>query len=272
MLDELSKRLVGFNEIVEREPLLRGALKTAETDYKNLAKQLSVCRRLAKTGLEQRVMTDLKQVAMESTQFAVNLSTATLGGSDNDCGGALANYAEGDQSYSFSPYGIDRVEFLLSANLGESPRPLAYVASGGELSRLMLTLRTIGTNQQDDSQQGSETLIFDEIDVGIGGRVAEAVGRRLRSLAEMKQVLCVTHQPQIARFADHHYLIEKLVATGRTRTVIKELNLEERVGELARMIGGDEHVQAARETARWLLDHSNKNRGRSSPRRKSSKF
>jgi DNA repair protein RecN (Recombination protein N) len=275
ILDELSGRLAGFNEIAEREPILRNALRIAETDYKTLADQLSNCRHLAKNRLEQRVMNDLKHVAMENAQFIVSLSTADFHASDNvsnNPSGLLEEGLEEDTSGSFSPHGIDHVEFLLSANPGESPRPLAHVASGGELSRLMLTLRTIGTGQKDDNQQEAETLIFDEIDVGIGGRVAEAVGRRLKSLAGTKQVLCVTHQPQIARFADQHYLIEKTVVKGRTQTIIKKLEMDERVGELARMIGGDEQALTARETARWLLEEPDKKRGRSSTGKKSSKL
>lgn len=273
ILGELSERLVSFNEIADREPILREALQIAESDYKTLAGQLSHCRSLAKEKLERRVMIDLKQVAMENAQFIVNIISDSFNESDNveESGSSVTKKGEGKSS-SYTPYGMDRVEFLISANPGESPRSLAHVASGGELSRLMLTLRTIGTTGQAERQQDVESLIFDEIDVGIGGRVAEAVGRRLKALAAAKQVLCVTHQPQIARFADHHYLIEKMVVRGRTQTIVKELNTDERVGELARMIGGDEHAQAARETARWLLDHPDKNRGRTSIGKKSSKL
>jgi DNA repair protein RecN (Recombination protein N) len=153
----------------------------------------------------------------------------------------------------YSPTGADRVEFLLSANQGESPHPLARVASGGELSRLMLTLRTIGMDAEGDAHS-TETVVFDEIDTGIGGAVAEAVGRRLKTLSTVRQVLCVTHQPQIARFADHHYRVDKLIENGRTNTTVKELILEERVGELARMIGGTEEAASTREAARWLLN------------------
>jgi DNA repair protein RecN (Recombination protein N) len=219
-------------------------------------------------------MTDLKHVAMENAQFIASLSTAAAPASDNDSDGFPAHSSEASEvsdENSFSPNGMEQVEFLLSANPGESPRPLAHVASGGELSRLMLTLRTIGTSRK-EPQRGVETLIFDEIDVGIGGRVAGAVGNRLKALASAQQVLCVTHQPQIARFADHHYLIEKLFEKNRTRTLIKELNLDERIGELARMIGGDEEALTARETARWLLDDSVKNKGRAAGAKKSSKL
>lgn len=273
ILDELSTRLTGLTESAEKEPLLRKALQTAEIDYKTLATKLSDCRRQAKNKLEQRVMTDLRHVAMENAQFIVAISDLDSDASDNVQNGdaSESQIASGENEDSFSPYGIEQVEFLLSANPGESPRPLAHVASGGELSRLMLTLRTIGTSRK-ETQQGALTLIFDEIDVGIGGRVAGAVGRRLKALAAAQQVLCVTHQPQIARFADQHYLIEKVFEKKRTRTLVKELNVNERIGELARMIGGDEEASTARETARWLLDDSVKNRKRSAGAKKSSKL
>ena len=271
ILDELSNRLTGLNEITEKEPVLRASLQTAETDYKVSAGKLSDCRQLAKSKLEQRVMNELKHVAMENAQFIASISTASPSASDNDQDGSPSRSEEDGNGISFAPKGMEQVEFLLSANPGESPRPLAHVASGGELSRLMLTLRIIGTSRK-ESQKGVETLIFDEIDVGIGGRVAGAVGRRLKALAAAQQVLCVTHQAQIARFADHHYLIEKLSEKNRTRTLVRELNLNERIGELARMIGGDEEALTARETARWLLDDSLKNRGRAASKKKSSKL
>jgi len=136
---------------------------------------------------------------------------------------------------------------------------LSRVASGGELSRLMLTLRAVaqGATAQSSGRTQGATLVFDEIDVGIGGRVAETVGRRLKTLAEAQQVLCVTHQPQIARFADHHYLVEKREVEGRTMTSVREVRDEARVGELARMIGGSEDVATTRETARWLIESAN---------------
>jgi len=134
----------------------------------------------------------------------------------------------------------------------------------------MLTLRTIWSNgtkvQVEPSPEA--TLVFDEIDTGIGGHVAEAVGRRLKSLAVSQQVLCVTHQPQIARFADHHYAIAKHVEKGRTLTRITELGDNERVTEIARMLGVSQEVATARETARWLLD-SAKEKSPDAPRKSS---
>jgi DNA repair protein RecN (Recombination protein N) len=109
----------------------------------------------------------------------------------------------------------------------------------------------------DESEAHScETIIFDEIDVGIGGRVAEAVGRRLKALSATRQVLCVTHQPQIARFASHHYVVDKSIEQGRTVTTVKKLDREERIGEIARMIGGSEDAASTREAARWMLDNA----------------
>jgi DNA repair protein RecN (Recombination protein N) len=133
----------------------------------------------------------------------------------------------------WSAAGTDRAEFYLSANPGEELRPLARIASGGELSRLMLALRTLTA-----LDTAGKTLIFDEVDAGIGGRVADAVGERLRELGERFQVLCITHLPQIAAYAGTHFKIEKNVERGRTVTRVDRLDLGARVKEVARMIGG----------------------------------
>jgi len=136
----------------------------------------------------------------------------------------------------------------VALNVGEEPRPVTKVASGGELSRIMLALKTVASRWR-----GPRTLIFDEIDVGIGGRVAEIVGERLKQLGERYQVLCVTHQPQIARFADAHYRVVKEVAGGRTQVRVERLGQRERVEELARMLGGREITETARRHARELI-------------------
>ncbi|HEX8140290.1 MAG TPA: DNA repair protein RecN [Pyrinomonadaceae bacterium] len=252
--DELSKRLSGLTNLSEREGELREALKVAEAAYRRNAELLTARRKEAAPALERRVMADLKHVAMEQARFIVKICTAAPPAEEESAEASAVGSSEPLQAQFFTPRGADQVEFLLSANPGESPRPLARIASGGELSRLMLTLRTAGKGAEAAFTEGSETVVFDEIDVGIGGRVAEAVGRRLLTLAGDRQVLCVTHQPQIARFADHHFVVEKGVERGRTITTARELNREERVGELARMIGGAETETATREAARWLLD------------------
>src|SRR6266404_6291461 len=131
---------------------------------------------------------------------------------------------------AFTARGIDRVEFYFSAHVGEGVKPLAKVASGGEASRLMLILKTIA-----NASEYPRTIVFDEIDTGIGGRVSEAVGVKLKRLSASNQVLCVTHQPQIARFADTHLLVSKSVIEGRTAVGLEKLNNKGRVEEIARM-------------------------------------
>lgn len=157
----------------------------------------------------------------------------------------------------WTAHGIDEIEFWLSVNEGEDLKPLAQVASGGELSRIMLTLRTVCSRYGREQSKTADlpTLIFDEIDAGVSGRVAEAVGRRMYKLSERQQVICVTHQAQLARFAAHHYSVTKAIENGRTRTTLHRLNREERVGELAALIGGDARAATPRETARWMLEN-----------------
>ena len=150
-----------------------------------------------------------------------------------------------DQELSSS--GIDKVEFFFSANVGELPKPLARVASGGEASRLMLILQTTA------KAAASKTAVFDEIDAGIGGRVSEAVGLKLKQLAANQQVLCVTHQPQIASQADRHFFVEKKFKGGKTHVAIRELDPAERIEEIARMLAGEQITDAARENARAML-------------------
>lgn len=264
--DELSERLSGLTNLSAREQSLKEALRKAEAEYRAAAQLLTEKRRAAAPELEQRMMADLSSVALEQARFIVRIETATEEQEE-----ASVDVAEADEqstgSSFFTVRGADTVEFLLSANPGETPRPLARIASGGELSRLMLTLRTAAAAQPTAFEETCGTVVFDEIDVGIGGRVAEAVGRRLKMLAQARQVLCVTHQAQIARFADQHFVVEKAVERGRTLTLVKKLNADERVGELSRMIGGSEELETTRETARWLLDNSDLQNRRAGRRR-----
>jgi DNA repair protein RecN (Recombination protein N) len=150
----------------------------------------------------------------------------------------------------FSPTGLEKVEFYLAANPGEESRPLARVASGGELSRIMLALKAL----QFDSQ-GASTLIFDEVDAGIGGHTALAVGTRLSRVARRHQVLCVTHLHQIAALADHHLSVTKVVDHGRTCIKVAALDREQRVEELSRMLGASAESDAVREHVTRLMDH-----------------
>lgn len=235
--DELSGKLSMIADDTDNEQQLVARMEEAKRDYMGTAQLLSDKRRSAAPLLARRVTAALSNVALEQASFLVAIETLRSG-----------------QEELCTAEGIDSVEFLLAANPGEPPRPLAKVASGGELSRLMLVLRTTGTRAH-KSAEHSETLVFDEIDAGIGGRAAEAVGHKLKTLATGTQVVCVTHQPQIARFADQHYVISKTVKNGRTHTCINKMEGDARVRELARMIGGHNVEAATIEAARCLLEN-----------------
>ena len=151
---------------------------------------------------------------------------------------------------SYTKFGCDRLEFLVSANRGEEPRPLSKIASGGELSRIMLAIKSVLAEKDDVN-----TLIFDEIDTGISGRAAGKVGSQLKTLAETHQVICVTHLAQIAAGGDNHLLIEKSAVGGRTSTVVKPLGGDERIREIARIISGGEITESLYNTAKELINN-----------------
>ena len=200
------------------------------------ARQLSGARREAAVTFARAIETELADLAMDKTQFEVRLVTSE---------------AEGQ----WTAAGIDSGEFFLSPNVGEAPRPLARIVSGGELSRIMLALKTLAANATSADHQ-SKTLIFDEVDAGIGGRVASVVGHKLASLGSRFQVLCITHLPQIAAHGRTHFLIEKHVHSRRTMTSVSRLEPDARVAEIARMMGGAAAGEKALASARELLDSS----------------
>jgi DNA repair protein RecN (Recombination protein N) len=195
------------------------------TGFERLAGDLTSRRRSAAESLAKRIRTELKALAMERTVFEVQLQPA-----------------------AWSPSGADSAAFLISANVGEAPRPLEKVASGGELSRIALALKTCVTGAVT-----GRTLVFDEVDAGIGGTAAESVGRRLGALAERNQVLCVTHLAQIAGFAAHHFVVEKKEAKGRTLAVVDELTGEARTREIGRMLSGHRLTPEALRHAEQLI-------------------
>ena len=219
----------------EREQQLTAELQTAQQRYLETARKLHKQRVKAAKALEKAVEQGIAEVAMESARFEVQVNGDL--GSDDVNGAAGRN-------------GIDRVEFYFSANVGEEVKPLARVASGGEASRLMLVLKTVS-----NASEFPRTIVFDEIDSGIGGRVSEAVGIKLKKLSETNQVLCVTHQPQIARFADNHLVVQKEAHDGRTLVNVNKLDRAGRVEEIARMLTGAEITDSARRHARELLKH-----------------
>ena len=148
----------------------------------------------------------------------------------------------------YAPTGLDRVRFLISTNAGEPLKPLSRTASGGELSRMMLAFKAIAADQDDVG-----TMVFDEIDTGISGRMAQVVGEKMAGIGRSRQVICVTHLPQIAAMGDSHHLVEKQEEENRTHTNVRTLSREERIGELARMVGGALESQYALSHAAEML-------------------
>ena len=238
--EELERKL---NEMENKDEVLRKLrveLAQAAEQYLEAARTLSRLRYDAARKLEKQVETEVNELAMKA-RFKVE-----VGGSDE----------EGN----WTSKGFDSVQYLISANPGEPLGPVEEIASGGELSRVMLSLKTTieagmpGRARQHAAKGGGQrTLVFDEIDSGIGGRAAEAVGKKLKQLAATKQVLCVTHLPQIASFADQHFLIEKKESGGRTKTSVRPLDSEERTRELARMISGAKLTDTSIKHAEQML-------------------
>src|SRR5262245_5105949 len=223
---------------------LEAQLRQALDEYEGVSSSLSDLRRNATVKFESAVNAELKDVSLGSARFSVRLLETQKGQLAQKLQTLLAQVDKG----GIRRAGNEDAEFLFSANPGEELRPMNGVASGGELSRLMLALKTITA-----PSLFPKTLIFDEIDVGIGGKVADAVGMRLRRLAKTNQVLCVTHQLQIARYADAHFLVNKDVVNGRTLTKVAELDEQGRIDELARMIDGSEVTASARKHAKELI-------------------
>lgn len=195
---------------------------------KQLAHKLSQQRKKAAVQLEKAVHKELKALYMGKAIFKVKF----LDSSNDD----------------LNSQGMDQVEFYIQTNPGESMGPLSRIASGGELSRIMLALKTIFAQRQ-----GVTSIIFDEVDTGVSGRVAQAIAEKISLIAQSSQVLCITHLPQVAAVSDHHYLVEKKIQKGRTETSVKQLARFDKVEELARMLAGTEITDLAREHAAELL-------------------
>ena len=165
---------------------------------------------------------------------------------------SVAPLEDEDGNIKFGTDGCDRVEFLISANPGEDLKPLSKIASGGEMSRIMLAIKSVlsGTDS-------IETMIFDEIDTGVSGRAAQKISEKMGMLASSRQLLCITHLAQIAAMADHHYMIEKTSADDSTKTTVRHIDGEERVTELARIIGGVKVTDLTMSAACEMLDMAN---------------
>jgi DNA repair protein RecN (Recombination protein N) len=205
------------------------------------ATTLSKKRKQKAKTLAGRVENELAALKMPRTQFQVSFHTLPA-----ESG---ANPYLIVENHAVHETGIDRVSFLIAPNVGEPLKDLSNIISGGELSRIVLALKAILARTE-----AVETIVFDEVDAGIGGSVAEVVGKKLSVLAGRHQIICITHLPQIAKFGNHHFSISKQVSNGRTKTLIKRLNGEERVQEIARMLGGEKMTRATLAHAREMLD------------------
>ena len=234
-LAESEARLGNIESAELREIELRRLATAARQDYLKIARKVHEKRERAAREYSQAVENALKDVALERARFEVRVN-------------APENVDDEAANKSLTAKGFDNVEFYFSANVGESLKPIARVASGGEASRLMLVLKTTGK-----LSESPKTAVFDEIDVGISGRVSEAVGRKLKQLAAHHQVLCVTHQPQVAALADSHFVVSKQMSGEKTSVNVAQLSNKERVEELARMLTGATVTDTARKHAKEML-------------------
>lgn len=226
LAEQMQTRLEELLNYDKNRDELIAACDAAKTNASALAQKLSDKRKKAALTFAGKVREEMRFLNMPNVELVPQFQETEL-----------------------SPDGVDKVELLISANPGETPRPVAKIASGGELSRMMLAIKTV-LSESDDV----DTLIFDEVDTGISGSAAEKVGLKLKEVSRAGQVLCVTHQAQIAALADFHYLIDKRVEQGRTFTVVTELDHDARVNELARIIGGVNITQAAISHAEEMLN------------------
>ncbi len=223
ILDYREKSLLELEELQYSEETLdtlKSELDDLRKSFTDKAKALSKKRKAAAKKVESAVVNQLADLSMPDTQFVISITQQN--------GDDLLDGFQGNQT------GMDNVEFLISPNIGEELKPLAKIVSGGELSRIMLAIKGI-------MAKGDKIpiLVFDEIDAGIGGKTAETVGKKLKALSKNHQVICITHLPQIASFADRHMKIEKTVANKRTVVTIKMIDKNDRTEEIARMLSGE---------------------------------
>jgi len=232
---DVSHNLSAVESSGERRTALAKEVAALSAGYESAAGRLSALRREAARRLAKSVANELASLAMEKTRVEIRVAPA-----------------------EWSAAGADAVEFLISPNVGEELKPLEKIASGGELSRVALALKTCIAPARAEKHAIPRTLVFDEVDAGVGGSAAEAVGRRLKKLAGSAQVLCVTHLAQIAGFAEHHYYVEKHAERGRTVTTIEELDAAARTREIGRMLSGERVTPEALRHAEQLIKHAAK--------------
>ncbi|MBW1605637.1 DNA repair protein RecN [Lactobacillus sp. Sy-1] len=226
--DQISRELKQTEADQSDSNDLDNQLATVENELKQLGEQLSRIRHQAAIKLEKAIHQQLADLYMAQTRFEVNFKPLP--------------------AHHYTSNGIETVEFYIQTNPGEGFHELAKIASGGELSRIMLALKTIFV-----SSQGITSIIFDEVDTGVSGRVAQAMAEKISAIAETEQVLCITHLPQVAAIGDHHYFIGKQVVKDRTKTTIKKLDHDQQVTELSRMLAGKKVTKLTLEHASEML-------------------
>ena len=225
---KIKKELDTMEAAADSNNDLEARLATAQEQLQTIGEELSQVRQQAAHQLATQVHQQLAELYMAKADFEVHFAKQASG--------------------TFTPTGIDEVEFYIRTNPGESMGPLAKIASGGELSRVMLALKTIFA-----ANEGVTSIIFDEVDTGVSGRVAQAIADKIRLIAANSQVLCITHLPQVAAVAQHHFLIKKAVHDERTTTTVTSLAAAQRVNELARMLSGEKVTKLTKEHAQELL-------------------
>jgi len=235
-LEQLQKEQAALTTSRERLEDMEAEIQKKFEAYSGLCRKLGAARTAAARELERLMEKEIGLLGMKKARFAVRLDPTVSSLSD---------------AATIRDQGAEDAEFLLSPNPGEELRPLRRIASGGELSRIMLALKSVGKDTE-----SRKTLIFDEIDSGIGGKTAEFIAQKLHKLAGRHQVVCITHLPQIASSAGHHFRVEKKVEKERTFTHVQNLERADRVTEIARLVSGSRLTEASLETAREMLDHN----------------
>ncbi|HKI49269.1 MAG TPA: DNA repair protein RecN, partial [Desulfobacteria bacterium] len=229
--DDLTERKEALAKLIQQREVL-------ETGLMAQAEDLSSKRQAGAQGLKAAMEKELRQLHMKETRFEVMFEEEPF----------TSSASEKDRIKALTPQGFDRVAFLLSTNPGEALKPMSTIVSGGELSRIMLAIKTILAKSA-----FVETIVFDEVDAGISGATAEIVGEKLFALAAFHQILCITHLPQIASQGENHFLVKKEVVNGRTRATIAELTPQGRVEEITRLLGGRKTTSHAMAHAKAML-------------------
>lgn len=226
---QLAKELSEMESFELLEEEWAKKIRILEQSYHQAAAKLHELRVKVKEELESRINQEIRDLAMPSAQFMVEIRETTPG-----------------------PAGFDQIEFLISTNTGEPFLPLAKIASGGELSRITLAMKRVLADLD-----SSQTMVFDEIDSGMGGATTHAVADKLSAISKSQQVICITHSATIAARAEQHLYLEKMESEGRTKTLIRDLDQPGRIGELARMLGGDSNSEDLCRHAKSLLNRQN---------------